>query len=183
MLEALEARGVADSVYVWSDDNLSTDYYFSRLTAGQRATIEGSRRYGKVCCFKGFDAASFAMNTGARERDFDRQFELLRRLVRETPLDLYTYATFTGPINGDVGAAMARFVDRLQEIAVNLPLRTVPLEVGISFSPVEGRRASQTMRRALAVQECAIAAWTTELEHRFSSTERAGSICDVDLCR
>ena len=183
MIQALRERGVADRVYLWSDDNLSTDYYFSRLTAGQRATIEGHPRYGKVCCFKGFDAASFAMNTRARELDFDRQFELLRRLVHETPLDIYAYATFTGPDEHDVSPAMARFVDRLQEIAVDLPLRTVPLEVSVTFTPVEGRLPSETMSRALAVQEYAIAAWTTELEQRFSSAEREVSICDVDLRR
>jgi organic radical activating enzyme len=183
MMGALRDRGVAERVYVWSDDNLSTDYYFSRLTAVQRATIEGYSRYGKVACFKGFDAASFAMNTRAREQDFDRQFELMRRLIVETPLDLYAYATFTGPDDHNVGAAMTRFVDRLQEIAVDLPLRTVPLEVGITYKPVEGRRPLQTMKRALAVQEAAIAAWTTELEQRFGSAEREGSICDVDLRR
>lgn len=183
MIEALRDRGIEDRVYLWSDDNLSTDYYFSRLTTEQRATIERDHCYGKVCCFKGFDTASFAMNTGAREEDFDRQFDLMRRLVHETPVDLYAYATFTGPDDDDVSAAMTRFVDRLQDIAAELPLRTVPLEVGVTFTPVEGRRPPEMVQRALAVQESAIAAWNTELDQRFSSAERNGSICNVDLRR
>lgn len=182
MIEALRGRGIDDRVYLWSDDNLSTDYYFSRLSADDRATIESHRRYGKVCCFKGFDEASFALNTGAREVDFDRQFALMRRLVDETPLDLYAYATFTGPGEADVAAAMTRFVDRLQDVAVSLPLRTIPLEVGV-FTPVTGRRPAELIERALAVQDEAITAWNTELERRFSPTQHDQSICDVDLRR
>ena len=180
MIEVLVDRGIGDRVFLWSDDNLSTDFYFSRLTAPQRAVIEAHAGYGKVCCFKGFDAASFAMNTGAGRADFERQFELMRRLVRETPLDLYAYATFTGPGNGDVGREMARFVDRLQAVAAELPLRTVPLEVGV-FTPVHDRRPAEFLARALSVQEEAVEAWKTELARRFTAAERSRSICDVDL--
>jgi len=122
------------------------------------------------------------MNTRAREQDFERQFALMRRLVHETPLDVYAYTTFTGPDGGDVAAGMSRFIDRLQEIAVELPLRTVPLEVGL-FTPVKGRRPPEVMQRALALQVEAIAAWNTELERRFSAAEPDRSICDVNLRR
>ena len=182
MIEALTRRGVAEQVYLWSDDNLSTDYFFSCLTAEQRRTIESHPLYGKVCCFKGFDAESFASNTQAHKEDFQRQFELMHRLVTETTLDLYAYATFTGPKTARPDRAMPDFVDGLQEISVELPLRTIPLKVGI-FTPVQGRRSQAMIDAAADVQEEAITAWERELERRFSPEERARSACDAQLRR
>ena len=180
MIEALSQNGMADQVYLWSDDNLSTDYYFSCLTAGDRNAIERHRMYGKVCCFKGFDAVSFAFNTQAHQDDFTRQFDLMRRLVRETSLDLYAYVTFTGPPGSDPATAMPRFVDRLQEISPALPLRTVPLRVGV-FTPVQGRLGRNALTTTLEIQETAIRAWNSELQRRFSTDELSHSICDAQL--
>lgn len=177
MLAELRSRQV--DVYVWSDDNLSNDYYFAKLTERERSLIENDARYGKVCCFKGFDARSFAFNTGAAPELFDRQFALMNRLVEQTPLDLYCYATFTSPDGALVPKRMEHFVDRLQEIDELLPLRTVPLEVSI-FTPVVARLDEEN-KRSLVVQREAIAAWCAELERRFSPAERALPICDVAL--
>jgi len=180
MIEALDRRGVAAEVYLWSDDNLSTDYYFSRLTRAQRALIERHPLYGKVCCFKGFDASSFAFNTEARPENFSRQFALMRRLVNDTSLDLYAYATFTGPPAASPAARMPDFVDQLQEIAVELPLRTIPLKVE-AFTPVQGRLPDDIQRRAFEVQDEAIVAWNAEIARRFAPGERSRSICDAKL--
>jgi uncharacterized Fe-S cluster-containing radical SAM superfamily protein len=177
MIEELRRREL--DVYVWSDDNLSNDYYFTKLTPDERAHIEGDARYGKVCCFKGFDDSSFAFNTSAAPELFDRQFQLMRRLIEETPLDLYCYATFTTPDATDVPARMTRFVDRLQEIDRCLPLRTVPLEVSV-FTPVKARM-DDARERALGAQQDAISSWSAELVSRFSPDERSLSICDVGL--
>jgi uncharacterized Fe-S cluster-containing radical SAM superfamily protein len=179
MIAEIRARGL--ETFVWSDDNLSNDYYFSKLTARDRTVIEDDHRYGKVCCFKGFDEASFAFNTKAAPELFDRQFELMSRLVIETPLDLYAYATFTSPSTEAVAEKMQRFVDRLQLIDVALPLRTVPLEISV-FSPVQGRMGPDHVR-ALEIQHEAIAAWNHELASRFGQHERDRSISDVQLRR
>jgi len=95
MMDALEERGLANSTYLWSDDNLSTDYVFSKLSPGDRLRLATYRNYGRVCCFKGFDEESFSFNTGADSLCFDRQFELFKAYV-DLGLDLYAYATFTG---------------------------------------------------------------------------------------
>jgi hypothetical protein len=58
-LRALDERRVSD-VYVWSDDNLSTDYFFTHLPPAERHYIATYPRYGRVACFKGFDTESFA---------------------------------------------------------------------------------------------------------------------------
>ena len=177
MLAELRGRGL--EVYVWSDDNLSNDYFFSKLVPDERAVIEGDVRYGKVCCFKGFDETSFAFNTQAAPELFFRQFELMRRLLAETSLDLYAYVTFTSPAYEAIAAKMRAFVDRLQEIDANLPLRTVPLEISV-FSPV-APRMTDPHERALAVQQEAVTAWNEELVRRYSDAERAAAITDVTL--
>jgi uncharacterized Fe-S cluster-containing radical SAM superfamily protein len=177
MLAEVRARSL--DVYFWSDDNLSNDYFFVQLTPAERATIERDERYGKVCCFKGFDETSFAFNTLAAPELFTRQFELMRRLLDETPLDLYCYVTLTSPDASDVAAKVASFVDRLQEVDANLPLRTVPLEISV-FTPVASR-LTDAHRLALAIQNEAVAAWNDELERRFAPEQRDATITDVPL--
>jgi hypothetical protein len=66
---------------------------------------------------------------------------------------------------------MARFVDRLQELHPNLPLRLVPLR--IETFGVVAPRVREIHRRALAVQEEAVVAWNNELAGRFTPAERA----------
>jgi uncharacterized Fe-S cluster-containing radical SAM superfamily protein len=181
MLDALADRGLGHHVYLWSDDNLSNDYYFTKLSTQQRATVDAATMYGKVCCFKGYDPASFAFNTAARAELFDRQFELMGRLLRETRIDLYAYATFTSPTDDGVDKAMADFVDRLQALDHGLPLRLIPLQIG-AFAPTRPRMGAEH-HRALAVQEDAIAAFSEEIARRYCEEERSARICDVPLRR
>jgi uncharacterized Fe-S cluster-containing radical SAM superfamily protein len=179
MMMALRERELNSVVYLWSDDNLSNDYFFSKLNAESRKRIDGYENYGKVCCFKGFDADSFAFNTRALPSLFDRQFELMGRLIRETKIDLYCYATFTTPRAEGIREAMSIFVDRLQALDENLPLRTVPLQVSV-FSPVQTRLEAEH-QRALIIQEEAAAAWEAELARRYSDAARARRMVDVAL--
>lgn len=104
----------------------------------------------------------------------------MRRYVA-TGIDLYAYTTFTTLVAAGIEDAMKRFVDRLQEIHPNLPLRTVPLKIG-TFGVVKKRLAVNDERyAAVEHQKCAIEAWKTELQSRFSSVETARSIADVPL--
>jgi hypothetical protein len=176
MMRALQRRGLDQQVYLWSDDNLSTDYYWRFLSETDRAEMAAYPHYGRVACFKGFDSESFAFNTRAHPEAFDRQFELMRRLLDE-PLDCYAYATFTGPTGLNIVSKVRRFVDRLQHIDRNLPLRTVPLRIEV-FSPVR-KRLNELRRASLEVQEQAIQAWNQEIEARFTAAERAGNISEV----
>ena len=180
MMRALRARGLDHSVYLWSDDNLSTDFYWRYLSPDDRQEISTYQMYGRVACFKGFDAASFAFNTHADPDIFERQFDLMRRLVAEE-IDCYCYATFTSQTDVELDAAMHIFVDRLQQIHHNLPLRTIPLRIE-QFSPIESR-LNTYRSKALIVQESAISAWNNELTHRFSSAERELAIDRVPIAK
>jgi uncharacterized Fe-S cluster-containing radical SAM superfamily protein len=178
MLTALAESGLLGGTYLWSDDNLSNDYFWRFLDHAQIELLVSSSHYGRVCCFKGFDADSFAFNTRAAPELFTRQFDLFARLLR-TGIDLFAYATFTTASERPVADAMARFVDRLQAISVHLPLRVVPLEVQV-WSTVEPRLRAAG-HAALLGQRRAVEAWQAELEARFTAEERGRDITQVPL--
>ena len=177
VLEELDRRGTAD-VYVWSDDNLSNDYFYRYLNRAEVAYIAAHPRYGRVGCFKGFDDLSFAFNTSASPDLFNRQFQIMDRHVR-AGFDVYAYTTFTGPSTSKLERRMARFVDRLQEVSSYLPLRTVPLEV-FTFSPTD-RRLRPEHDDALSVQQAAIECWNSEIAKRFTTAERQMPVTEVPL--
>lgn len=178
MMDALERLGLDRSVYLWSDDNLSNDYFWRFLDEKQRARVAAYPKYGRVCCFKGYNEESFAFNTMAAPELFERQFDLMRRLL-ELDLDGYAYVTLTTPDATDIKEEMRWFVDRLQSLDPNLPLRTIPLEI-CAFTPVIGR-LDDVKRSAMELQYLAVARWEAELEARFSAAERHRPIWGVPL--
>lgn len=178
MMEALEERGLNDSVFLWSDDNLSNWYFWEFTTSKQREYVANFPNYSRVACFKGYDEVSFALNTLAEPQLFNQQFEIYQDLLREG-LDMYAYVTFTAQPHNDLRVSMERFVDKLQGIHPNLPLRTVPLKIEV-FTPTRGR-IKQDHERALAFQYEAHCAWLDELNRRFSEVERNVPITEVPM--
>ena len=178
-MRALQQRSLDTSTYLWSDDNLSNDFFFRYLSNSDRQLIRCYPHYGRVGCFKGFDAASFSFNTKAHPDHFNRQFDCFERML-ETGIDLYAYATFTTNVSDGIEEAMARFIDKLQGISRLLPLRLVPLEVR-RYSPLEERIDNRIWTVADESQHRAIAAWIRELDMRFNGDERATSIVDIRL--
>ncbi len=167
-LEALDARN-ADQVYVWSDDNLSTDYLWRYLTDEQIAYLGNHPRYGRACCIKGFDPESFAFNTSAHPDLFERQLDLLHRIRTTTEIDYYVYLTITTPTTTDIENRVRLFLDRLQQIHEYLPLRCVPLRI-LEWGPV-GRRLDARRRGSMTNQHRAVEVWLTEIEARFPGVE------------
>ena len=180
MMRSLAAAGLAETTYLWTDDNLSTTYLFDVLSKADLDLLRSYRNYGRVCCIKGFDSRSFAFNTRAAPPDYERQFTILRRVIG-LGIDTYGYVTLTSPHDDRVGAGVADLVDRLQEVDPHFPLRVVPLRIQI-FTPVAQRLARDADReRSLRVQEEAIVAWNQEIERRFDSALRSRPICDLPL--
>ena len=178
MIEEINRRGLADSVYLWSDDNLSNDYFWRYLTDADRKLIQGHKNYGRVACFKGIDEGSFSFNTGADPLLFNQQFELFRRFL-ELRLDLFAYVTFTTPNSDNLEAKVRAFVDRLQDLHPLLPLRTIPLEI-FPFTPVEGR-LKEEHHAAMKNQYTVLELWRAQLEERFSDSSRGKSISEIQL--
>ena len=178
MMEALAESGMASETYLWSDDNLSTNYLLEHLTARELDTVRQYPTYGRVGCFKGFDEESFVFNTGAALADFGRQFAVMRTLI-DLGIDVYAYVTLTAVTAQGIPGRVARFVDRLQEVDANLPLRTVPLEIQM-FSPL-APRMNAARRLALEVQHIAVAAWQGEIARRYSAGLRERPIAEIPL--
>jgi len=143
-----------------------------------RTRIATYPKYGRVCCFKGYNRESFAFNTGAAPELFDRQFDLFGKLV-DLGIDLYAYVTLTTPDAAAVADDMRTFVDRLQAIAPNLPLRTVPLEIK-AFTPAVGRLTDER-RHSMNLQYQAIEGWQSEMTARFSERMRQQPVWSVPL--
>ncbi len=178
MMRELEARGLAKKTYLWSDDNLSNDYFWQFLSDADHSLICNYHNYGKVCCFKGFNAESFSFNTGAPPDLFEQQFLLMEQQLA-LGIDIYCYTTFTGPSSKHVRDDMANFVDRLQELDPMLPLRTIPLKIKV-FSPTKKRQGS-IASLVLDSQESAIDIWNNELLGRFTSDHLKTRISAIPL--
>ncbi len=172
------ARPRPDYVYLWVDDNLSNDYFWRYLSDDEIALIADWPRFGRVGCFKGFDAESFAFNTRAAPDLFDRQFDLFARHLA-LGVDCYGYVTLTGPDPAKVADGIPRFVDRLQAIHEVLPLRTIPLEIAL-WGPVH-KRMTEAREQSLDVQQRAVEAWNIELDRRFSSEQRLTPIDRIPM--
>lgn len=180
MMEALMAAGIASSTYLWTDDNLSTTYLFDELSPQQIDLIQSYRNYGRVCCFKGYDRRSFAFNTRAGDEDFDKQFDVMRRVL-DLGIDVYGYVTLTSPHADRIEQGVSDLIDRMQGLDINLPLRVVPLQIRM-FTPVGARVAGDDARiRSMAIQEDAIAVWNDELRRRFSEELRSCDIANIPL--
>lgn len=178
MIDELNTRGLGDQVYLWSDDNLSNDYFWKYLSETDRNEMAKKRNYGRVCCFKGFDADSFSFNTCAAPGLFDRQFELMKRLLT-TGIDLYGYITLTTPKPDRIFDHVREFFDKIQALHENLPLRIVPLEVQ-EFTPVT-QRLDEGKKMAFKNQWIAVERWQREIEDRFTPEQRNLNIADVNI--
>ena len=178
ILQEICSRNLEDRIYVWSDDNLSTDYFWKYLENEDIQILRKATNYGRVGCFKGFDEESFSFNTHADGSLFSRQFDLFQRLL-ELGIDLYAYVTLTSPTDENMIERIQRFVDRLQSLHPNLPLRTIPLEIQV-FTPVRSRLRTVT-NSAIEFQKTAVEAWNRQIEKRYSISERALPITEVSL--
>jgi hypothetical protein len=178
-VQALQRRGLQDSIFLWTDDNLSNDYLWRYLTRHELQQLVTFPNYGRVGCFKGFDAESFSFNTMAEPAAFEQQFMIMRRLV-DTGFDVYGYATFTTPNVTDICRKMSEFVDRLQEqVDPVFPLRTIPLYIS-QYTPTNARITSE-QERAVDLQEIAVEAWNTEMSRRFTAEVRQKGITEHTL--
>lgn len=168
-LRALIDRGVDSSTFLWSDDNLSNDYIFRYLSDEDLELLSTHPGYGRVGCLKGFDAESFAFNTGAAPELFERQLHLVGQMLTVFP-DLHLYITLTTPqVSPTTRDSVRRLIDRLCELAPDLPARTLPLRI-YPFTPTVPRmRAAHHV--ALSAQDAVVEMWTSALHDQGHRAE------------
>jgi len=168
MIDAMARRGLEGSVYLWSDDDLGTDFIWECLSNEEIRRIAESPLHTRVGCFKGFDEASFSFNTGAPSDQFEMQFVRFKKLL-DAGFDLYAYATLTSSSTEGINKSIDEFMDRLQAVHYNLPLRTIPLRICL-FSATR-RRSTPEQLASLESQHAALHAWQAALESRYSQDE------------
>jgi uncharacterized Fe-S cluster-containing radical SAM superfamily protein len=162
-MDAIQSRNLSQSVYLWSDDNLSSDLMMSAEQRPLLHRIERYAGYGRVCCLKGVDASSFAFTTGASEYEFELQLETLKSYLA-TSIDLYGYVTLAYPPSSDDRDRICRLMDRLQEMRADFIGRLVPLRIE-KFSTMIGR-LDDKRNRALRHQDELVEIWVEELASR-----------------
>lgn len=177
-MKALEKNKLQDEIYLWSDDTLTIDYTFKYLNSDDLLFMRSYHNYGKVCCFKGFDAHSFAFNTKLSEDFYDRQFEIFTKYL-ELGLDIYGYVTFTTDDINDIEGKMHKFISKLRQCHPLLPLRIVPLKIGI-FSPTRSRM-NPIYERALYNQIIVFNEWKKQLHSLYYTELLVRNICDIQL--
>ncbi len=177
-MKALIKKNLQDKVYLWSDDTLTTDYTFKYLKKDEINFFKSYKNYGKVCCFKGFDAHSFSFNTKLPMELFYLQFENFAKYL-ELGLDLYAYVTFTTDNAEYLDDKIGAFIDKLIKCHPLLPLRTVPLKISI-FTPVKARLTPQH-EISLNNQQLVHNEWKKQLKMRYSAVQLNTRIPDVSL--
>ena len=177
--DIIHSRRLDKEIYLWSDDNLSTDFLWRFLSKEDINRLASYKNYGRVGCFKGFDQNSFSFNTGAPPELFKVQFSLMRRLI-ESGFDIYGYVTLTSDQDKNLDSHIADFVDRLQlEVHPMFPLRTIPQRI-LEFTPTK-ERIRVRQQKALEIQNEAVYLWQKEIERRFSIKVREKRIYEHKL--
>jgi uncharacterized Fe-S cluster-containing radical SAM superfamily protein len=177
MMQTLNERGLSN-IYLWSDDNLSNDYFWKYLSDNEIDLISNYKMYSRVCCFKGIDEQSFSLNTKAEPKLFANQFELCRRLL-SINIDLYCYITLTSHTDTKYENVIPQFLDSIQNIDEMLPLRIIPLKVS-EFTPMSSRM-NDKFYDMMNGQYNAIEVWQKELLKRFHTDQLMLNVTEVEL--
>lgn len=178
ILRALESHPVLSSVHVRSEDNLTGRLLTEALTIADVEFLSQSQNYTRIGCFKGFSEESFSFNTRALGSLYERQFACAKDIL-SAGISFFAHATFSFNTTQGLVGQMANFVDRLQEIHVNLPLRVVPLR--ITPASTWSARDTEQFQKIRETERDAVAAWTSEIISRFSPDLRSSDIRDISL--
>ena len=178
MMESLKEYGINHNVLLWSDDNLSTDFFWRFLTDKQIEFYSTYKNYSKVCCFKGIDENSYLLNTNSKHTSLSSQFQLFNAYLT-LGIDLYGYITLTSPSNTDFHITISKLFDKFQSIHENLPLRIIPLKIEL-YNPVKVR-FKHIYQDLLYGQELAMEQWLKQISNRFSSTMTNTPITEINI--
>lgn len=167
-MQELEKHNLSEKVYLWSDDVLTTDYLFTKLSESQIQYMSDYKGFGKVACFKGIDDESYCFNTCSAKSELNSQFLMAKKYVN-AGFDIYFYIALTVPNLQDINRKISFFFDNLQNISYYLPLRVVPIK--IKNYPTNKHRISQIRNISISNQFIALSIWMEEISKRYNSIE------------
>lgn len=177
-MKETEKNGYADKIYLWSDDVLTTDYFFTKMSHSEQEYMASYPMYGKVACFKGFDEESFLFNTCSQGHSLKEQLALADKYIR-VGFDIYFYITLTCKDKQNLDRRIGGFMDQLQKISYYLPLRIVPIK--IKEFPANAHRFLGERLVSLKNQYDALEIWKNEIYKRFGMEMFAWDITDIRL--
>lgn len=179
MMKTLISKKLDDKTYLWLDDNLSNYYSWEIFNDEDWNFMLNYKNFGRVGCLKGYDHDSFHFNTKAPSEHFDRQLDILDRLVK-IGLDIYVYLVLTTPHLKHLDQNLKQLVDRLQAIHPNLPLRVCPLKIK-PYSPTTGRMKDSESESMQYNQYVALDKWKSILSERFTLEQLALPCYEVTI--
>ena len=174
----IEKLNLKNDIYLWSDDVLTTDYLFTKLTPDQIDYMAQYRQYGKVACFKGIDDESYCFNTNSQYSLLDEQIKNAKAYI-DKGFDIYFYVVLTLEDLHCVNRRISDFINKLQKISYYLPLRVVPIKIK-RFATNE-HRLSLIRENAIDTQQEVLAAWQEEISKRYNSHEISKDISLISL--
>jgi uncharacterized Fe-S cluster-containing radical SAM superfamily protein len=179
MMEALIRRNLADQVYLWLDDNLTTYSAWRYLSENDFEIMKNFKNFGRVGCFKGFSPVSFHENTMVSPEIFKRQIDIMSRWV-SLGLDMYGYITLTTSDLNDAKQNLKNFMDDVQnKIHSNFLLRIVPLKIDL-FTPTSSRM-NKKRQDSIFNQYDVLSLWKDEIDNRYSKEEQKRPIYSIEI--
>lgn len=178
-MKEFEKRNLQNKIYLWSDDVLTTNIMFDKLSKAQIDYMSSYRMYGKVACLKGFDEESFRFNACVSPDVFKNQLYIAKKYIK-SGFDIFFYITLTCSNLDNILQRISNFFDELQKISYYLPLRIVPIKIKV-FDNNANRILVGERKDSLDNQYVVLNVWQEELEKRFSKNELSQNIADIKL--
>jgi hypothetical protein len=165
--------------YLWSDDTISTNSMGKYLSREDIEFMASYKKYGKVCCFKGFDNYSYSFNSRLTDSGYNNQFIYIKQYI-DFGFDVYAYITLTSDNMESIKNKISIFIDRIQtDISELFPLRIVPLKI-IEFTPTKNRM-NEKQKLAINNQKEILNIWNEEIAKRFPSCLLRMNISELEI--
>lgn len=143
----LKKRNLDKEIYFWIDTNLSTRKILEEFESELREMFK-EKNVGIVGCFKGTCGEDFEILTGRTQKFYKKQFECTEFLM-DLKADLYLYlpALVYGKDLKEVREKLEFFIENLEKINKNLPLRTEMLVIIDYPQAIENRLRCEKIGR------------------------------------
>jgi uncharacterized Fe-S cluster-containing radical SAM superfamily protein len=143
----IKDRNLDKEIYFWIDTNLSTTKIIKKFERELREMFK-AKNVGIVGCFKGTCEEDFEILTGRNRKFYKNQFECTKFLL-DLKADLYLYlsALAYGKDLKEIKEKLSYFIENLEKINENLPLRTELLVILDYPQALENRERCQKLGR------------------------------------
>jgi len=165
-----------EETYLWIDTNLSTTKYLEKAESDLKDIMQ-KKNVGVVGCFKGVSKEDFSLLTGVEPKFYDSQFEIAKLFLKwKTDFYVYLPALIYG---NNIEQKIKDFIERLQELNKNLPLRVEMLVIKKYPAAIRNMEINAKSGRAMPTNDQRIVfdLWYNKLLPKFYSKEMLNKFC------